>query len=122
MALGLHAAEYGLRVLRRQVGALNAHVDDGEAKALGAGDHLVADVGHQRVALVAHDVGDRGPRQRAPERKLELAGEHVEVETGKGADARLRTRAKSFWRRRLPSGRSASISGRATYMIWRGLP
>src|SRR5271166_5789789 len=75
LALGLHAAEYGLRVLRRQVGALNAHVDDGEAKALGAGDHLVADVGHQRVALVAHDVGDRGPRQRAPERRVQHAAE-----------------------------------------------
>ena len=62
LPLGLHATEHRLRVLRRQIGALDAHVDDLEAEALGAHDHLVADVGHQGVALVAHDVGDRGLR------------------------------------------------------------
>ena len=75
LPLGLHAAEYGLRVFGRQVGALDAHIDDGEAKALGAGDHLVADVGHQRVALVAHDVGDRGLRQCSAKRGVQHAAQ-----------------------------------------------
>ena len=75
LALGLHAAEHRLRILRRQVGALDAHVDDVDAEALGARLHLVADVGHQLVALVAHDVDDRGLRQRAAQRRIQHAAE-----------------------------------------------
>src|SRR4029077_10953245 len=59
LPLGLHAPEHGLGVLGRQIGALDAHVDDFNAEALGAGDHLIANVGHQGIALVAYDVGDR---------------------------------------------------------------
>ena len=66
----LHATEHRLRVLRRQVRALDAHVDDIKAEALGAHDHLIADVGHQSVALVAHDIGDRRPRQTAAQGRV----------------------------------------------------
>src|ERR1700727_1191241 len=62
LSLCLHSTKHRLRVLRGEIRALDAHVDDIDPEALGAHDHLITDIGHQSVSLVAHDIGDRGPR------------------------------------------------------------
>ena len=52
LALGLHALVDRLAVLLGQVGAADAHVDHVDAEGLGLAVHLVADLLHDRGALV----------------------------------------------------------------------
>src|SRR5271163_4425523 len=75
LALRLHAMEHRLGILLWQVGALDADVDDLDAEALGPRLHLVADIRHQGIALVAHDVDDRRLGERAPQRRIQHAAE-----------------------------------------------
>jgi hypothetical protein len=70
-AFGLHAPIDGLAVGLRQVGALDAHIDHRDAKALAFRIHLLGDLLHQRVALVSHHGLEARGAKHAPQRGLE---------------------------------------------------
>ena len=62
-ALALHAAEHLVRDLLRQIGAADPHIDGHDAEAVAFLIHLVADLDHEIVALVAHDLGHASHRR-----------------------------------------------------------
>src|SRR5260370_8123829 len=59
LALGLHAGVDRLAVLLGQIGAPQPHIDDFDAETLGLGRNVVANLPHDRGALLAHDIRHR---------------------------------------------------------------
>ena len=69
-ALRVHPGEDLLGDLPRQVGTADADVDRLDAEALRLGVHLVADLGHQLGAVVAHDLRQVGLAEHAADRRV----------------------------------------------------
>ncbi len=79
LTLGLHALIDRLAVLVRQVGAADTHVHHGNPVHLRLLVELLAHPRHQLRAVVAHNVGERGLAQHAPQRGVE---QHRELRIG----------------------------------------
>ena len=86
LALGLHALIHRLAVLLRKIGAADAHVDDLNAERLRLAIELIAHLRHQFLALVAHDIGERGLAEHAAQRRVE---QHRELELAPASTDRL---------------------------------
>src|SRR6195256_2824041 len=71
LALRLHALVDRLAVLLRQIGAPDAHVDHRDAELLGLAVELLAHARHELRALVAHQLGERGLAEHAPQGRVE---------------------------------------------------
>src|SRR5262245_2225578 len=89
LTLGLHALVDRLAVLLRQVGAPYANVDDGDAEGLRLVVELLAHARHQMLALVAHDLRQRGLAQHAAQRRVEQDRE-LRVRALDRSDGRMR--------------------------------
>src|SRR5262245_4472387 len=85
LTLGLHALINRLAVLLRPVGAADAYVDHSDAEGLRLCVELLAHLGHEVLALVAHDLRQRGLAQHAAQRRVEQ-GRQLQIRAVDSAD------------------------------------
>ena len=71
LTLGLHAAINGEAVRLGQIGPLDADIEDRDAEALAFGVHLLGDLLHQGVALIAHHRLEGRAAEHTPKRGFE---------------------------------------------------